>query len=228
VTVLPPLSDRNLVSPAHLLKGRNAPARADHATLSEVFADSAADAGVTGFVMAQLHHANDSDKPVLWIQDRLSRREAGRPYLRGLGLRISILYVAVSKPVDALWAIEEGLGCSGLSAVVGEIWGDPQSLDFTATKRIALRAEARDTPTWIMRRAATPNLSAARMRWRVSSLPSALEPDDQRSPGAPLWKAELFRARWDTPGEWVASYGAEGINLSHGVADPPAPVAITG
>ena len=205
-------SHHDLRAPAALLRDRNAPDRSDLPTLSEVFAETVIDGAVTGFICAQL---TDADKPVLWIQDRISRQESGRPYLAGLTAPLKIIHVDVSKPVDVLWAMEEGLRCGSLSAVLGEIWGDPPALDFTATKRLALRAEARGCPAIIVRRAATPNLSAARLRWRVSSLPSLPERDDMRAPGKPLWRAELFRARWRAPGEWVASHDDTGLVLDH-------------
>lgn len=186
-----------------------------HATLAEVFAQIPTDGAVTGFALA---HLPATDQPVLWIQDRLSRREAGHPYLAGLPMPLNIIHVTVSKPIDVLWAMEEGLRCPTLAAVLGEVWGDPAALDFTATKRLALRAEAHNVPAWLLRRAAQPNLSAARERWRVTSLPSRNDPFDNRAPGQPLWQADLFRARWRTPGSWVASHDGQNLHLAHEVS----------
>lgn len=209
---LPSLSDHQGLKTAHQLRSHNQPDRDPIATLSEVFADVATDAGVTGFACA---HFTPSDKPVLWIQDRLSLREAGRPYLAGLPVAVPIVHVTVSKPADVLWSMEEGLRCAGLSAVLGEVWGDPGVLDFTATKRLALRSEAQRLPTWLIRRAASPNLSAARMRWQVASLPSLGVTHDMRAPGAPQWRATLFRARWQAPGSWVVRHDAQGLHFDH-------------
>jgi len=211
---LPPLTSQQLKSPKDILRDRNT-SDADTPTLSEIFATKVTDGAATGFILAHLHGA---DKPVLWIQDRLSRREAGRPCLAGLPHPIEMIYVSVSKPIDALWAMEEGLRCTGLSAVIAEVWGDPAALDFTATKRLALRAEARGLPAYLLRRSASPNLSAARLRWRITGLPSTHNPYDQRAPGTALWSADLFRARWRTPGQWVASHDADGLQLAHAVA----------
>lgn len=208
---LPPLTSKGQLPSNQLLRDRTQGDTAQ-ATLCEVFMDSPSDAAGTGFMCAHLQKA---EAPVLWIQDRLTQREAGRPYLPGLPLPLKLIFVDVSKPIDVLWAMEEGLHCTGLSAVVGEVWGDPPALDFTATKRLALRAEARNLPCWLMRRAAQPNLSAARERWRVNSLPSAPVRHDMRAPGQALWKADLFRARWRTPGQWVAQHGPDGIILDH-------------
>lgn len=203
--------------------------RAEQPTLVEVFDDSLADGGTTGFVMGQItgQGAALADKPLLWVQDRLTRREAGRPCLAGLRQAPVIIHVDVSKPVDVLWAMEEGLRCSDLCGVLGEVWGDPPILDFTATKRLALRAEATGVPAWLIRRAGHPNLSAARERWRVKSVPSLTHPFDARAPGPAQWQAELFRARWRTPGTWVTRQDGTALAFTP-VATPtdPAPTAV--
>lgn len=228
---LPPLTSSGLKSPTTLLRDRSSAAEADQPTLAEVFASTVADGAITGFTLAYLHRylAAAPGKPVLWVQDRLSRREAGRPCLAGLPANLAMIYVDVSKPVDVLWCMEEALRCQSLAAVVGEVWGDPPVLDFTASKRLALRAEAQATPTVLMRRAATANLSAARERWRITSLPARVHPHDARAPGAPAWQAALFRARWRAPGQWVAGHDAQGLSLthevSHDMADPAPPPA---
>ena len=173
------------------------------AALSEVFAESTADAGTAGFILSQIAKGS---APVLWIQDRLSRRETGRPHLAGLGGGRSLLLLDMARSADVLIAAEEGLRCKALSAVVAEIWGDPPALTFTATKRLVLRAEAMGTPCWLLRHAGTADLSAARDRWRIGSLPSVPDPDDAKAPGDPRWRVELFRSRDKPPGRWVARY----------------------
>lgn len=175
------------------------------ATLSEVFPARVMDGAATGFVLA---HLAGRPGPILWVQDRLSRREAGRPYLAGLSHPLPVLVIEVSHPRDVLWTMEEALGSSALAGVIGEIWGDPPVLGFTATKRLALRAEAHGVPAWLVRRAATPDLSAARERWRVASLPAGSDPHDARAPGDPVWQADLFRSRDGAPGSWIARPGA--------------------
>lgn len=173
------------------------------AILSEVFAQSAADAAALGFVLARLPA---DGRPVLWVQDRLSRQQAGQPCLAGIGTARALVLLHLSRPRDVLWALEEGLRCRALGAVIGEIWGDPAALDFTATKRLAMRAEAAGLPCWLIRRAASPNLSAARDRWRIGARPSAPHPYDPQAPGAPRWALDLFRSRHAQTGLWVAQY----------------------
>lgn len=159
---------------------------------------SGAAAAVAGFVVAQ------SSGPVLWVQDRLSVREAGRPCF--LGLRLPVLVMRLSHPRDVLAAAEEGLACRDLGAVVAEIHGNPAALDFTASRRLAIRAEASGVRLWLIRHGAQPDNSAMRDRWRLTGLPSAAHPDDPAAPGDPRWRAELLRSREARPGEWVVRH----------------------
>ncbi|MGB3244789.1 MAG: hypothetical protein WBB25_09650 [Sulfitobacter sp.] len=182
------------------------------AVLRDVLAERPFDASVTGFVLACL---GESAAPVMWVSDRMSRRENGRlygPALRNFGFKGKVLRVEVSHPRDVLWAMEEGAGCAGLSAVVGEIHGAPEVLSFTATKRLAVRAEAAQVPVWLIRSGDPGALSAARERWRISALPSATHPYDSQAPGAPLWEVDLFRARGRSPGVWQARYDPRAAN----------------
>lgn len=187
-------------------------------TLSEAFPGTPTDASAIGFILSRLPR---TDAPILWVQDRLSRKEAGRPMLAGVGIKRPIIMVDLARAADVLWAMEDGLRCRSLAAVIGEVWGDPSALDFTATKRLALRAEAADVSCWLIRRAASPDLSAARDRWRIASLPSAPHPHDIQAPGDPRWALDLFRSRHSKPGQWVATYdrAADRVDLSAPVRD---------
>ena len=178
-------------------------------TLSELFARSPRDAGWAGFLLPQLERS----KPLLWIQERMAILESGRIYPPGLGDG-EIIHVEARDARDALWAMEEGLKCSGLAAVIGELWGDPASLDFTATRRLAVAAERSGVPCWLVRLGGTANLSGARMRWRLASGPSLANPLDLRAPGASAWDAELFRARGQAPGRWSIVHEADSFHLA--------------
>lgn len=175
--------------------------------LSELFASSR-DGSAAGFMLAKIA-AKRSGRPMLWVQDRMAAIETGSPSLRGLdgwGLSAGLIRVCVRGPADLIWAMEEGLGCKALSAVVGEIYGSPSVLDFTATKRLILRSERSGVPAYLLRVSAASNLSAAHERWRVTALPSAMNPYDRTAPGDPRWALDLFRARWRKPGFWEGRY----------------------
>jgi len=148
------------------------------ATLSEVFPEPGAEAAAAGFVRTRLQ---DRQGPVLWVQDRMARLETGRPTLAALDGR-PLLHLCLSRAVDVMVAVEEGLRCPDLSAVIAEVRGEASAISFTALKRIALRSEAAGVPCWLIRQAARADLSAARNRWRIATLPSAPHPDAPRAP----------------------------------------------
>jgi len=177
-------------------------------TLSELFAIHPRDGGWAGFLLAQAR----PDKPLLWVQDRMAILESGRIHPPGLPIR-DLIHVEARDARDALWAMEEGVRCACLSGVIGELWGDPRALDFTATRRLAVASERSGTPCWLVRLGGTANLSGARMRWRIASAPSLLNPLDERAPGLPAWDAELFRARGSPPGRWNVAHEADRFHL---------------
>jgi protein ImuA len=154
---------------------------------------------------------------VLWVQERMAILESGRIYPPGLG--VDLIHVEARDARAALWAMEEGVRCSALSAVIGELWGDPQALDFTATRRLAVASERTQVPCWLVRLGGTANLSGARMRWRIASALSLANPFDPRAPGLPVWDAELFRARGHMPGRWSVAHEAGAFHLVPGAAD---------
>jgi protein ImuA len=182
-----------------------APARS---TLSELFAAHPRDGGWAGFLLAQLA----AEKPLLWVQDRMAILESGRIHPPGLPTQ-DLIHVETRDAKDALWAMEEGVRCSCLSAVIGELWGDPRALDFTATRRLAVASERSGTPCWLVRLGGTANLSGARMRWRIGSAPSLMNALDPRASGTPAWDAELFRARGHPPGRWSIACEANRFHL---------------
>ncbi|WP_264391626.1 recA-like protein [Porphyrobacter sp. ULC335] len=204
-------------SPARILsralaETRWRPGLANQPFHSEIFA-SASQASGAGLALALARDAlaasseGDDARQVLWVQDRKAIRLGGRPCLAGLppDLRHRLIHVAAATPEDALFALEEGLKCRDLVCVIGEIAGNPRSLSFTASRRLSLTAERHGVRLWLVRLDAEPDLSSARMRWRVSAAPS---PDPRWNPAAPgtaTWHAELFRARTHAPGEWMLS-----------------------
>jgi len=183
-------------------------------TLSELFAVHPRDGGWVGFLAAQV----EGTKPLLWVQDRMAILEAGRVHPPGLPNR-NLIHVEARDAKDALWAMEEGLRCAALSCVIGELWGDPKVLDFTATRRLAVASERSGVTAFLIRLGGHANLSGARMRWRIASMPSQHNPLDPRAPGLPAWDAELFRARGLPPGRWSISHEADRFHLVTAVGD---------
>lgn len=198
-----------------------APPQAGTAQLVEMFADTR-DGGAVGFALAQI----PTGQPILWVQDRMCAQETGQPH--GLALARfggdpdRLVLACARNAADVLWTMEEGLACPSLGAVIGEIWGDPKVLDFTATKRLALRAERVGIPVFLIRFGGTAAASVARRRWRVASTASTPHPHDPRAPGEPRWRTELFRARDARPGTWEGGYDrtAHCLHLAAPLRDP--------
>lgn len=203
----------------HAGSGANAAARwrpglarqAGRVLHSEIFA-AADEAGGIGCALAlaldDMRAVNIEvleEKPVLWVQDELSRRKTGRPYRPGLPaeLRHRVIHVAAKTAEDALFALEEGMRCRDLACVIGEIHGNPRSLGLTASRRLSLAAQKHGVPLFLVRHDARRDLGSARMRWQVRSAASPHGCWNPAAPGQPSWHAELFRARAHPPGQWI-------------------------
>lgn len=175
-------------------------------TQTEIFcsADAAAGGGFA-MAMAQKHGGN---RPWLWVQDERSRKRSGVPYIHGLpeGLRRDCHYIAADKVEDVLFALEEGLRCSVLGFVIGEITGVPKALGFTQSRRLAFASENYGVPLYLIRSDAERSLSAARMRWNVEAAMSEPCPTNPDAPGSPVWDAELFRSRLYRPSRWKLAH----------------------
>ncbi|MDJ0641768.1 MAG: recA-like protein [Erythrobacter sp.] len=213
------LSVKDIAALSKAREARWRPGLAEQPLHSEIFADTD-DASGAGLALALARDAlrvagevedplaeTDDRRQVLWVQDSRAIQRSGRPYRHGLPreLRHRLIHVETKTAEDALFALEEGLRCRDLAFVIGEIVGNPRALDFTASRRLSLTAEKYGVPLWLVRLEAGPDLSSARMRWRVEAAPSACPHWNADAPGTPAWKAELFRARSHAPGEWMVS-----------------------
>jgi protein ImuA len=141
-------------------------------------------------------------EPVLWC---LRGRDLFAPALARIGLHPDrVIYCETWKDRDVLPAMEEGLKCRGLAAVVGEA----TRLSLTASRRLQLAAGESGVTAIVIRRwhnatekaqASEPN--AAATRWRISPHPSPQKNfdglDRQR------WHVELLRARGGEPCSWI-------------------------
>ncbi|MEC9343071.1 MAG: inducible mutagenesis protein A [Pseudomonadota bacterium] len=100
--------------------------------------------------------------------------------------------VDVAKPRAMLWVMEEALGAAALAAVIGIAGRDERAYDFTASRRLALRA-ARSGVTALLVRPHAPEgtTTAATTRWRIAAAPGA---------GPPRWSATLVKSKKGMPG----------------------------
>jgi len=176
------------------------------ATHTELFSGMQDCAGAAFALALESQQAVPGDeRPWLWVQDRPSLRQNGRPYRPGLPqtLRHRLIHVVAATPEDALFALEEGLRCRDLAFVVGEIAGNPRGLSLTAHRRLSLAAERHGVPLWLVRLGAGRDISSARQRWALRPAASLPPRWNAQAPGTAAWHAELFRARNHPPGEWI-------------------------
>lgn len=169
------------------------------AALHEIYAAEVADlAAATGFALGLALRAGQvEERTILWARQDFVDAEAGRlhaPGLNELGLDPArLLLVRARDGEGVLRAGAEAARCPALGAVLIEPWGEPRPFDLTASRRLALAAEASGVPVLLLRVAAAEAPSAARTRWQVRALASrALEAN---APGAPAFVLRLLRQR---------------------------------
>jgi protein ImuA len=102
-----------------------------------------------------------------------------------------LLLVTVQRDEDLFWAMEEGLRCSGLAAVLGET----RAADPTAGRRLSLAAEKSGLPALLLRAQPAPAQAVCTTRWRVAAAASRSTPG-LTDIGAPRWRLELRRNRF--------------------------------
>jgi len=166
-------------------------------SLHEVFADSLVNSGAAiGFALAHARRFIEPGRPgLLILQLKADAQEIGLPY--GLGLKSfgldteAIVLIRTDTIVELLWAMEEAIACRAVGAVVADIATPHKALDFTASRRLALRSVAAGAAVFVVRYARDREASAARFRWRVVPELSGAMPYDNRAPGPPRWRITL-------------------------------------
>lgn len=191
------------------------------------------DDGVTlGFCLALLARmalAFPGAGRILWVS---RQGDLYPPALAGQGLDPGrFLLVRAKSDAEVLWALEEGLRCRRLAAVVGEVEG----LDRLAGRRLQLAAEGNGVTAFALHRRFRPlragrAASAALSRWRVTPIISAAGSQDGQGDvlgtkfiGRPRWRLDLLRCRGAAPGSWHVEWddAACGFALAPAFRDRP-------
>lgn len=153
--------------------------------LHEIFA---ADAGIaTAFcaLLAGRLAADEGAPSILWCE-RPWALDAGAlygPALLQFGIDPArVILVRTRRDADALWAMEQGLHCGRIAAVVGEI----TNMSLTESRRLQLAAEETGV-TALMLRPGTdrPAPSAAVTRWRLDAVEHSTPAKNTESGPAP-------------------------------------------
>lgn len=165
--------------------------------LHEVFAAEAGEnASAAGFVAMLACLVSSGNAPLFWLREEAAGRQGflHAPGLNEIGVDPArMVLVVLPDPVALLRAAVDVVRCAAVGAAVIELWRRPRALDLTASRRLALAAEASGVTPLLLRIEAEPGPSAAQTRWSVSAAPSvALEAG---APGKPAFTAELLRQR---------------------------------
>jgi protein ImuA len=146
-------------------------------------------AATNSFIAGLLSSLMEASGIILWIS---ASRNIYPPALKNFGVQPErVIFIDLSREKYVLWALEEALKCSALTAVVGEI----REISFTASRRLQLAVEESQVTGFIQRHhAPVLNTTACVSRWMVSPLASETI-DDLPGVGFPRWKVELLRVR---------------------------------
>lgn len=137
------------------------------------------------------------ESPLLWLRSAVAERTGGVPYgpgLAALGIDPGrLLFGVMADDAMLLRAAVDALRCPALGALVIELRGRAPLLDLTASRRLALAAEASGVTALLLRIGGAPVPSAAETRWRVSAAPS--DPLPGNAPGMTAFHLHLLRRR---------------------------------
>lgn len=202
--------------------------------LHEVWTDQERNAGVAlGFCLGQARGLLTRQKPsILWVQLSHEAQETGLPY--GPGLRVfgidpeALMICRVHTVTELLWAVEEAAGCRAIAAVIADVVQPSKTLDFTASRRLNMRAEAAGISIFMSRYGVGREASAAGLRWRVMPNLSGAMSFDARAPGVPrfavgLEKGHALLQLKQGDGDWILNWTDDGFahDTNSGIGDTP-------
>jgi protein ImuA len=160
-----------------------------------------------GLALAAQVRKTRTNGDIVWISTGFAVAEAGRAY--GLGLEAyglppaCVLVVQVVRPADVWWAMEEALGCRGVTAAIAELTNE-NAADLTATRRLSLAVRESGGFGLLLRPHASPHPSAAATRWRVAA--AASRADDFGGLDRTSFDLALVKNRRGPCGRWFVTW----------------------
>lgn len=158
---------------------------------------------------------------LIWAMPGFVTFAQGRLYPLGLtpfGIDPNrVIHLSVGKPLDVLWVIEEALNHPAVAAVIGILPENDRAYDFTASRRLAMRAARHGATALVL--GTRPDLgvsTAAETRWRIASAPSAPAwRTGQYKPGLgpPRWQVDLIKSRKGVAGQWPVEWNHETLSF---------------
>jgi protein ImuA len=177
------------------------PVGALHEAFCTVPEESAATGGFLAGILSSLLSKGGA---AIWITPR---RIVFPPALNAFGIDPArVIFIEPKKERDVLWAMEEVLKCTGITAVIGEA----PEISFTESRRFQLAMEKSGVTAFLIRRNPRNLATAAVARWKITPLPSVTE-DGLPGLGSPRWKVDLLKVRNGKPGTWNLEWNADGF-----------------
>ena len=208
--------------------------------LQEVFTDERRNAGaVLGFALGQARGLLTEQRlAVVYLQLAGESQKLGIPYgpgLRTFGLDpAALILVRPANMAELLWAVEEAIACRAVAAVVADIGSHSKLLDFTASRRLSLRAASTGGSIFLLRYGIGREASAAHLRWCLSPARSAHQRYDAKAPGPLRWRAQLEKGTLIKQTEWLLGWTENGFSAfasqhrhpDRSLSIPPLPRAV--
>jgi len=187
-----------------VLQGGLAPA-----CLHEIAPATSRDFGAAaGFAFALAARAAHDGRHTLWIQTDFAAIESGDIYGLGcdpFGLPVrQLLILKVSRPFDALWAMEEALKCRGLARVIAELPDGGAIANLNATRRLTLAAREGGGFGFLLHHQPSLVTSSAETRWEIASAPS--HPDQFGGLGRTAFVLSLTKNHHGPTGRWTVAW----------------------
>lgn len=182
--------------------------------LHEIHAATGADgSAATGFALGLVRcRLTACEQPLIWIRQDMLQAEGGHIYPPGLaGFGIAPGLVTCVRARDGLSVLQAALEagrCTGLAAVLADLWGATRAYDLTASRRLTLAAKTAHMPLFLLRHMAEAMPSAAETRWQVKGHRSRRLAAN--APGPPAFEIALLRQRGGRDGlSWCVEWNNE-------------------
>jgi protein ImuA len=182
----------------------------------------AAAAATTGFMAGLISHLMKTEGTCLWVG---TRRQLFPPGLKAFGISPDrVIFIDLQRERDVLWAIEESLKCSAVTAVVAEL----KEISLTESRRLQLAVE-KSRVTGFLHRCNPQKINhiASVSRWEISPIISHLEAGVP-GVGYPRWNVELQKIRNGKPGSWQLEWSAGRFSHLETAATPNTLIQQTG
>lgn len=163
-------------------------------------------AATSGFIATLLRNRMQLGGACLWIS---ASRTLFPAALSHYGIQPhQVIFVDLKSETEVLYATEEALKCSQLTAVLSEI----RDIGFKESRRFQLAAEKSRVTGFILRtQPRALSTTACVSRWQVTAIPSQLD-GGMPGVGFPRWQVELQKVRNGKPGRWILEWAANGFN----------------